>query len=63
MNFSQQVLAARPTALAVLRADGLEWSDLGDPGRVLSIASRKGIQKEWSFDLVAEASAAGRIPA
>jgi mannose-1-phosphate guanylyltransferase len=63
MNFSQEVSAARPTALAVLRADGLEWSDLGDPGRVLSIASRKGIQKEWSFDLVAEASAAGRIPA
>jgi len=50
VNFSEQVLSACPTALGVLRADGLGWSDLGDPGRVLSVLARKGIQREWNFD-------------
>ena len=63
VNFSQQVLSARPAALAVLRADGLEWSDLGEPGRVLSVVARKGIQKEWNFDPVAESSLATTVPA
>lgn len=63
VNFSQQVLSARPAALAVLRADGLEWSDLGEPGRVLSVVARKGIQKEWNFDPVAEGSLATTVPA
>ena len=57
-NFSRQVLSAKPAALAVLRADGLEWSDLGEPSRVLSLVARKGIQKEWNFDLVAGSSLA-----
>jgi hypothetical protein len=47
----------------VLRADGLEWSDLGEPGRVLSVVARKGIQKEWNFDPVAEGSLATTVPA
>lgn len=37
VNFSQRVLSTCPAALGVLRADGLGWSDLGDPGRVLSV--------------------------
>ena len=37
-NFSDEVLAARPSALAVLRADSLGWSDLGEPQRVFSVA-------------------------
>ena len=36
-NFSDEVLSANPSALAVLRADGLGWSDLGEPQRVLSM--------------------------
>ena len=36
-NFSDEVLSARPSALAVLRASGLGWSDLGEPERVLSL--------------------------
>jgi mannose-1-phosphate guanylyltransferase len=43
VNFSQQVLSVCPAALGVLRADGLGWSDLGDPDRVLSVLARKGI--------------------
>jgi len=36
-NFSSDVLAACPTALSVLRADALGWSDLGEPQRVFSV--------------------------
>lgn len=35
-NFSDDVLAQCPQDLAVLRGHDLGWSDLGDPGRVLS---------------------------
>jgi mannose-1-phosphate guanylyltransferase len=63
VNFSQGVLSARPNALAVVRADGLEWSDLGEPGRVLSIVARKGIAKEWNFDSCGEAPAAAGMSA
>lgn len=58
VNFSQRVLSACPTALAVLRADSLGWSDLGDPGRVLSVLARKGVQRGRNFDPVAESNAA-----
>jgi hypothetical protein len=36
-NFSDEVLSARPSDLVVIRAHGLGWSDLGEPGRVLSM--------------------------
>src|SRR5262249_34976641 len=49
VNFSQEVLSVCPKGLAVLRADGLGWSDLGEPGRVLSILARKGLRTEWKF--------------
>jgi mannose-1-phosphate guanylyltransferase len=48
-NFSQHVLSEQPNGLAVLRANGLGWSDLGEPGRVLSVLERKGVQTEWGF--------------
>jgi mannose-1-phosphate guanylyltransferase len=48
-NFSQHVLSAQPNSLAVLRAAGLGWSDLGEPGRVLSVLERKGVQTDWGF--------------
>jgi mannose-1-phosphate guanylyltransferase len=35
-NFSDEVLAARLSNLAVMRASGLGWSDLGEPERVFS---------------------------
>lgn len=43
-SFSHDVLAAQPNALAVLRATGLGWSDLGEPGRVRSVLERKSAQ-------------------
>jgi len=36
-DFSSDVLAACPAALAVLRAPALGWSDLGEPQRVFSV--------------------------
>jgi mannose-1-phosphate guanylyltransferase len=35
-NFSHDVLSVRPSDLAVLPAEGLGWTDLGEPERVLS---------------------------
>ena len=42
-NFSHDALSARPSDLAVLRASGLGWSDLGDPSRVLSVLERQDV--------------------
>jgi mannose-1-phosphate guanylyltransferase len=36
-SFSQEVLSECPYDLAVIRAEGLGWSDLGDPARVASM--------------------------
>jgi mannose-1-phosphate guanylyltransferase len=38
-DFSREVLAARPPNLAVLPVRGVEWTDLGDPRRVLAVRS------------------------
>jgi mannose-1-phosphate guanylyltransferase len=40
-NFSDAVLVARPSNLAVIRARGLGWSDLGEPKRVFSMLRLK----------------------
>ena len=40
-NFSEEVLSARARDLAVIRARGLGWSDLGEPERVLAMLRRK----------------------
>ena len=40
VDFSRQVLAARPDRLAVLPVRGVHWSDLGDPERVLATRRR-----------------------
>ena len=48
-SFSQDVMSLRPRDLAVLCASGLGWSDLGEPGRVLSVLEGKGAQTEWEF--------------
>jgi mannose-1-phosphate guanylyltransferase len=48
-SFSQDVMSLRPRDLAVLSASGLGWSDLGEPGRVLSVLEGKGVKTEWGF--------------
>ena len=35
IDFSKQILQTKPADLAVLPVSGLEWTDLGDPARVL----------------------------
>jgi mannose-1-phosphate guanylyltransferase len=44
INFSQQVLAARPEDLAVLSVSGLRWSDLGQPERVRATMADIGLK-------------------
>lgn len=40
VDFSRQVLTARPDRLAVLPVQGVHWNDLGDPERVLATRRR-----------------------
>ena len=40
-NFSDEVLVARPSGLAVIRARGLGWRDLGEPERVFPMLRLK----------------------
>jgi mannose-1-phosphate guanylyltransferase len=47
-DFSRDVLARRPINLAVLPVRGCEWSDLGEPARVVNLLSRQGIQPRWN---------------
>jgi hypothetical protein len=46
-NFSQEVLAMRPSDLAVLPVSNVGWSDWVEPGRVLSTLAQIGVQAEW----------------
>jgi hypothetical protein len=39
-SFAQQVLSVQSDRLVVVRAVGLGWSDLGEPGRVRSVLQR-----------------------
>ena len=48
-SFSQRVLSVQQNGLAVLRATGLVWSDLGEPSRVRSVLERKGVDMERMF--------------
>jgi mannose-1-phosphate guanylyltransferase len=49
MNFSHEVLAERPDDLVVMRVGEVEWCDLGEPTRVLSILARAGMQTELTL--------------
>jgi hypothetical protein len=40
VDFSRQVLSARPDSLAVLPVRGVHWNDLGTPERVLATRRR-----------------------
>jgi hypothetical protein len=61
VNFSREVLAARPGDLAVLPVGGLRWSDLGKPQRVLSAMADIGrgpvVKEGW------KAAAASKVAA
>jgi hypothetical protein len=46
-DFSRDVLTRRPVNLAVLPVHGCEWSDLGEPARVIDVLSRQRIQPRW----------------
>jgi mannose-1-phosphate guanylyltransferase len=46
-DFSREVLATRPPNLAVLPVHGAEWTDLGDPRRLLAARSRLRFDREW----------------
>src|SRR5262245_54376525 len=46
-NFSREVLAAKPSALAVLPVIGVHWSDWGEPSRVLATLGSIGIRPHW----------------
>ena len=46
-NFSRDVLTDHTSALAVLPVCGVEWSDLGDPHRVMSTLAQLGLQPAW----------------
>ncbi len=54
IDFSRQVLEKCPEGLAVLPVCGVDWSDLGEPDRVLEIANRFDARPPWlrSQDLV-----------
>lgn len=43
-NYSAQVLEKSPVHLAVLPVSGVEWSDLGDPNRVIETWARAGVR-------------------
>lgn len=45
-NFSHEVLAKRPSDLAVMRVGDVGWSDLGDPARVLATLAQIGVRTE-----------------
>lgn len=47
-DFSRDVLAKCPPNLAVLPMRGVEWSDLGDPGRVIATLRHIGIYPDWA---------------
>jgi len=47
-NFSHGVLAACPANLAVLPVNGTDWSDWGEPRRVLATLARLGIRPQWA---------------
>lgn len=47
-NFSQQVLAASPNDLTVMKVEKVGWSDLGEPSRVLSTLGKLGMATHYA---------------
>lgn len=49
VNFSHRVLEPSTQNLLALPVKDVEWSDLGDPGRVISTLENIGVKTEWSL--------------
>lgn len=47
INFSRSVLARAPDRFVTMPVSGLEWSDLGDPRRVVATLRRTGQAVPW----------------
>ena len=46
-DFSKQVLAVSTESLAVASLGDIGWSDLGDPRRLITTLSERGIENPW----------------
>jgi len=46
-SFSSEVLERHPINLSLLPVHGVEWSDLGEPQRVMAVLSRLGVHPSW----------------
>jgi mannose-1-phosphate guanylyltransferase len=57
-GFSEEVLSAYPSGLAMVCSRNLGWSDLGETSRVLSVLESKGVTPEWAHDCARELSVA-----
>jgi mannose-1-phosphate guanylyltransferase len=55
-NFSQEVLAKRAANLAVLPVRGVDWSDWGEPSRVLASLAHIGMRPDWAETEVAKSA-------
>jgi len=55
-SFSDGVLAKYPGDLGVVRGGNLGWSDLGEPGRVLSVLEREGMSPEGDLERLEESN-------
>jgi mannose-1-phosphate guanylyltransferase len=47
VGFSEAILTACPSDFAVLPVRDVEWSDLGEPRRVMAAMSRLGLRPRW----------------
>jgi hypothetical protein len=46
-SLSNEVLERYPINLSVLSVNGVEWSDLGEPQRVMAVLSSLGVRLAW----------------
>jgi mannose-1-phosphate guanylyltransferase len=57
-DFSRDVLARRPMNLAVLPVRGCQWSDLGEPDRVINLIRQRKVTPFWHAEPFSVASVA-----
>jgi mannose-1-phosphate guanylyltransferase len=48
VDFSSDILAKAPVNLTVLPVKGVDWSDLGEPARVMDTLARVGTRPRWA---------------
>lgn len=48
VDFSSEILAKVPVNLSVLPVKGVDWSDLGEPARVMDTLARLGMRPRWA---------------